>query len=81
MRTEKELMGKSKSGCCNKKMTHFKVLELFAGAGGLALGLEQAGLQTTALVEIDKYACETLKHNRPHWNVINDDVRNMDLTL
>jgi len=64
----------------NKVKTGIKVLELFAGAGGLALGLEQAGLETTALIEIDKYACETLKHNRPHWNVINDDVRNIDFS-
>lgn len=58
--------------------TNFSVLELFAGGGGLALGLEQAGLKTTALIEIDKHACETLKHNRPHYNVINEDVRNID---
>lgn len=57
-----------------------KVLELFAGAGGLALGIEQAGLDTVALIEIDKYACDTLKRNRPHWNVINDDVKNIDFS-
>jgi len=60
--------------------TNFTVLELFAGGGGLALGLEQAGLKTTALIEIDKQACETLKHNRPQYNVINEDVRNIDFT-
>lgn len=60
------------------KKSSFKVLELFAGGGGLALGLEQAGLNTTALIEVDKQACETLKHNRPQFNVINDDVRNID---
>ena len=50
------------------------VIELFAGAGGLALGLEKAGLKNTALVEIDKDAVATLKHNRPKWNVIHSDV-------
>lgn len=51
------------------------VLELFAGAGGLALGLERAGLTCIALNEIDKDACETLRHNRPEWNVIEGDIR------
>lgn len=55
----------------NKK---FNAVELFAGAGGLALGLEKAGFNDVALVEIDKYACATLRKNRPHWNVIEDDV-------
>lgn len=52
----------------------YKCIELFAGAGGLALGLEQAGFNEVALIEIDKTACETLKTNRPNWNVINDDI-------
>ncbi len=50
------------------------VIELFAGAGGLALGLEQAGLKAKALIEIDKDAVATLRHNRPDWNVIHADV-------
>ncbi|MBW4574434.1 MAG: DNA (cytosine-5-)-methyltransferase [Aphanothece sp. CMT-3BRIN-NPC111] len=50
------------------------VIELFAGAGGLALGLEKAGLKAKALIEIDKDAVATLKHNRPEWNVIHADV-------
>lgn len=60
------------------KQTGIRTVELFAGAGGLALGLELAGLTTDAMIEIDKSACETLKKNRPEWNVINDDVRNID---
>jgi len=52
----------------------YKVLELFAGAGGLALGLEEAGLSCMFLNEIDKWACQTLRHNRPHWNVVEGDV-------
>ena len=54
-----------------KKYTN---IELFAGAGGLALGLEQAGFDTIALNEIEKDPCDTLKINRPKWNVIQEDV-------
>lgn len=50
-------------------------IEICAGAGGQALGLEKAGFEHVALVEIDKPACETLRHNRPKWKVINSDVR------
>ncbi|MCL2753287.1 MAG: DNA cytosine methyltransferase [Defluviitaleaceae bacterium] len=55
----------------------FKSIELFAGAGGLALGLEMAGFETIGLVEIDKNAANTLKNNRPSWNVICDDIANI----
>jgi len=55
-------------------MSKYSVVELFAGAGGLALGLEQAGFETKALLEIDKWACETLKKNRPNWNIIQEDI-------
>src|SRR5699024_1842305 len=48
----------------------YSVLELFAGAGGLAIGLEKAGLKCVALNEIDKWACETLRKNKPQWNVL-----------
>ncbi|MDN3691313.1 DNA (cytosine-5-)-methyltransferase [Chryseobacterium tructae] len=58
----------------------YKVLELFAGAGGLAVGLEKAGLKCAALNEIDKYACQTLRKNRPHWNVLEGDIKNFDFT-
>jgi len=50
-------------------------LEICAGAGGQALGLEMAGFEHTALVEIDEHACRTLRLNRPHWNVIQADLR------
>jgi DNA (cytosine-5)-methyltransferase 1 len=50
-------------------------IEICAGAGGQALGLEQAGFVHTVLVEIDPWACETLRTNRPNWNVIEGDVR------
>lgn len=54
----------------------FSVLELFAGAGGLGIGLEKAGLKCKALNEIDKWACQTLRANRPHWKVLEGDIRN-----
>lgn len=50
-------------------------IELCAGAGGQALGLERAGFDHTALVEIDKHCCNTLRHNRPKWNVLEEDLR------
>ena len=52
-------------------------IELFAGAGGLALGVEKAGFNTLGLIEYDKDAADTLKKNRPNWNVINDDIANI----
>lgn len=56
----------------------FTSLELCAGAGGQARGLEDAGFQHVALVEIDHYACETLRANRPEWNVIEADLNSWD---
>ncbi len=50
-------------------------LEICAGAGGQALGLEQAGFEHLALVENDPHACNTLRLNRPNWNVIERDVK------
>jgi DNA (cytosine-5)-methyltransferase 1 len=55
----------------------FTTIELFAGAGGLALGVEKAGFETLGLVEFNKDACDTLKKNRPEWNVICDDIANI----
>ena len=55
----------------------YSVLELFAGAGGLAIGLEKAGLNCVGLNEIDHWAAETLRVNRPNWRVIEEDVRNV----
>lgn len=49
-------------------------IELFAGAGGLALGLEQAGFNHIGLVEFNRYAVDTLRTNRPNWNVICEDI-------
>ena len=50
-------------------------VELFSGAGGLALGLEASGFEHVALVERNRDACATLRLNRPNWNVIESDVR------
>lgn len=61
-----------------KKKTKINVVELFAGAGGLGLGLEHAGLNAKLLVEIDKNAVATLKKNRPAWDIIGDDIANVN---
>lgn len=55
-------------------------LELCAGAGGQALGLEAAGFEHVGLVEIDPYCCKTLRLNRPGWNVIEGDLAKFDGT-
>jgi DNA (cytosine-5)-methyltransferase 1 len=52
-------------------------LELCAGAGGQALGLEQAGIEHSGLIEIDSHACATLRLNRPHWNVLEQDLHSL----
>jgi DNA (cytosine-5)-methyltransferase 1 len=56
----------------------YQVLELFAGAGGLGLGFEEAGLKCAALNEIDAWACKTLRSNRPNWEVLEGDIRLFD---
>jgi DNA (cytosine-5)-methyltransferase 1 len=58
----------------------YKVLELFAGAGGLAVGMEKAGLKCVALNEIDKFACQTLRKNRPNWNVLEGDIKDFSFS-
>jgi len=59
---------------------NYSVLELFAGAGGLAVGMEKAGLKCVALNEIDKWACQTLRKNRPNWNVLEGDIKSFDFS-
>lgn len=64
-----------KTGVARRKPTS---VEICAGAGGTALGLELAGFKHVALVENDPQACETLRRNRPKWNVIEADVTKFD---
>jgi DNA (cytosine-5)-methyltransferase 1 len=53
-------------------------IELCAGAGGQAIGLERAGFEHVALVELDHWACETLRSNRPSWPVIEGDIKRFE---
>ena len=61
-----------------KKKSDFTVVELFAGAGGLALGLEKAGLKNVFLNEFDKDCVATLRRNRPNWNITHKDIKDVD---
>lgn len=62
-----------------------KSIELFAGAGGLALGVEQAGFESLATIEWDSWACSTIRNNQrtnhplvKNWHVYEMDVRDFD---
>jgi DNA (cytosine-5)-methyltransferase 1 len=59
-------------------MNQLTSLEMCAGAGGQALGLEQAGFDHEVLVELESPACATLRLNRPSWNVVEGDLRTFD---
>lgn len=60
-------------------MAKLSSLEICAGAGGQALGLEQAGFAHEGVVELDATACETLRLNRgAEWKIIEDDLANVD---
>lgn len=61
-------------------MRRLTSVEICAGAGGQAIGLEQAGFEHLALVELDSHACNTLRINRPEWNVIEQDLREFTAT-
>lgn len=63
-----------------KPKRKYTSIELFAGAGGMALGMEKAGIEHVLLNEFEKNACKTLRHNRPKWNVVEDDIRNLDFS-
>ncbi len=56
----------------------YRAIELFAGGGGLALGLERAGFSSVLLNECDRDSCATLRRNRPAWNVLEGDIAKFD---
>lgn len=63
-----------------KAIRPYKSIELFAGAGGLALGLEKAGFDVAMLNEIDHDACSTLRFNRTKWNVVERDIKDVNFS-
>lgn len=58
----------------------FTSVELFAGAGGLAIGMHKAGFKHVLLNEMNDKACETLRVNQPRWNVLEGDIHKVDFT-
>lgn len=64
----------------NNAPKKYKTIDLFAGAGGTALGLENAGFEHALLNEFDKHAAATLKLNKPSWNVDGRDVHEVDFS-
>lgn len=75
-----EIMEYKNAEVVEAKSSDVTSIELFAGAGGLALGLEQAGIKQLAHIEFDKACCETLRKNRPDWNIVCDDIHNVDFS-
>jgi DNA (cytosine-5)-methyltransferase 1 len=65
----------------SEEKSPYTLIDLFAGAGGTALGLEHAGFNHILLNEIDKNAVQTLRLNKPTWNVIHSDVANIDFSI
>jgi DNA (cytosine-5)-methyltransferase 1 len=64
-----------------------KSIELFAGAGGLGMGLHTAGFHPIKVVEWDHDCCDTLRDNQAHqqslvraWSLFEDDVRHIDFS-
>lgn len=64
----------------SKIQKKYTAIELFAGAGGTALGLENAGIKHVLLNEFNKDCVATLRKNMPQWNVVHDDVAKLDFT-
>jgi DNA (cytosine-5)-methyltransferase 1 len=52
-------------------------ISLFSGIGGLDFGFEEAGFETRVAIELDRFACRTMRLNRPSWTVIEDDINNV----
>lgn len=63
-----------------KPLRPYTSIELFAGGGGLALGMAKAGFHHIMLNEFDHSASETLRKNRPDWNIVEGDVHDVDFT-
>ncbi|MFE8973427.1 DNA cytosine methyltransferase [Streptomyces cyaneofuscatus] len=61
-------------------MNKLRFVDVCAGAGGLALGLEAAGFEPALLLDKKRVACETLRLNRPAWNVLETDLLDFDPT-
>ena len=72
------MSGQTTFGFTQKPSNMLTSVELCAGAGGQALGLEAAGFDHECVAEIDADACKTLKLNRPEWNVWEGDIRQFD---
>jgi DNA (cytosine-5)-methyltransferase 1 len=63
-----------------KNRNNFTSIELCAGAGGQARGLEMSGFRHLALVDNDPHSCATLRTNRPYWNTLEMDLKRFDAT-
>ena len=58
----------------NKTKQKYIGIDLFAGAGGMALGAQLAGIDVVLAIECNKYAAETYKYNHPNTKVLNNDI-------
>ncbi len=63
-----------------KPLRDYSSVELFAGAGGLALGMHKAGFRHVLLNEMDALACRTLRRNHPEWNILEVDIHHVDFS-
>lgn len=67
--------------CCmqirDTSSENYSVIELFSGAGGMALGLHKAGFTPIALIDFFEDANQTIRLNNPTWNVITEDVNDV----
>jgi DNA (cytosine-5)-methyltransferase 1 len=66
-------------------MNNIKAIELFAGAGGLGMGVSRSGFETAAVIERDRYCCDTIRENQIRgmepvcaWPLIEGDIRAFD---
>lgn len=63
-----------------RPLREYSTVELFAGAGGLALGMHMAGFRHVLLNEYNPHACQTLRTNMPHWQVLEQDIEQVDFS-